>query len=97
MLTKPSRRLIVETEVNWAQVKKTQEWFLAVMSGKMAANTFKGNWLDVDRGYLFRRLKEELDEYIKADKPAHQIQELGDVANVCMMLADKIAHEKTTT
>lgn len=82
-------------EENWAQVERVQKWFLAIMSGKMAANTFKGDWLEVDLDYLYKRLGQELEEYIDASKPAAKIQELGDIANICMMMADKITHEES--
>lgn len=85
---------MMTVEGNWSQVKKTLEWFQSVMLGKMAANTFKGDWLTAPTEALRARLREECIEFYEAKKPASQIQELGDVANICMMLADKIAHEE---
>ena len=70
--------------------------FARKMEKKLDQNRHKGDrpgWLSMSEGQLFNRLVEELGEVAKSlqcDEPARTIMELADVANFCMMLADKI-------
>lgn len=79
----------MEPTENWTQVKKIHKWFSNIMLGKMAANVHKGDWRLATTHALRARLQEELNEYKVAEKPASKVQELADIANIAMMLADK--------
>lgn len=83
----------MEPTENWTLVKKTHKWFSSVMMGKMAANVHKGDWRNVDSDFLKGRLLEEITEFQEATKPASKVLELADIANIAMMLADKVMVE----
>lgn len=83
----------MEPTENWYIVKKTNKWFNSVMLGKMASNVHKGDWRKVTTEYLTNRLEEEIKEFKEAKKPASRVLELADVANVAMLLADKVMIE----
>jgi hypothetical protein len=68
-------------------------WFTAQMEQKLRANDYKGGWHDSKLDDLFDGLLEEVEELrdvVKARKGAHIIEEAADVANFCMMLADRV-------
>lgn len=75
---------------NWDKVGVTVDWFSSLMRGKMAANTHKGDWNDVDLDALEKRLQEELAEFKAAKRKSDKVLELADMANICMLLADNI-------
>jgi NTP pyrophosphatase (non-canonical NTP hydrolase) len=65
------------------------------MEQKLRANDHKGGWDDDTLGALFARLLEEVEELragIDLRSGSCIIDEAADVANFCMMLADRV-HE----
>lgn len=76
--------------------------FVRIMEGKLVATDYKAHWNHTDQisgdhalpmSYLFGRIQEEVRELATAmegGKPHHIVQEAADVANFCMMLADRV-------
>lgn len=74
-------------------------WFAVYMERTLTRNDYKGGWRHCQARYLFRRLREEIDEMeaawnrmIKMKKQNRDatdvIDECADVANFAMMIAD---------
>lgn len=84
----------MEHNDNWKQVKETSDWFISCMMGKMAFNTHKGDWLETGLSDLRARLTQEMGELSDAiagdEKKANIISECSDIANIAMMIADKV-------
>lgn len=102
---KPTK--IVESESNAQKLRESVEWFSGKMEQKLKANTHKGGWGESELGWLFVRLKEEVEELHNAINDrviptpffgvSHTeeeiIQECADVANFAMMIADKFGKQ----
>ena len=73
--------------------RDTLSWFAEEMEKKLRANDHKDGWHDCSLNWLFDRLLEEVEEL--RQECARQaglgvIDEATDVANYCMMLADRV-------
>lgn len=70
--------------------------FATLMEAKLADNEYKGGWKGETPGYLMERAWEEMQEAqealtVSADTPGYKMNlgdELADVANMLMMVAD---------
>ena len=70
------------------------------MLKKMRKHRKKAHWRTVTNEYLFTRLCDEAEELaneLMVDKPSAKsiILECADIANFCMMIADKARKDKT--
>lgn len=77
-------------------------WFVDQMKAKLSKpeNQAKGEWRDSDIPQLLDHLEDELDEMYSAiaeEKPTDDIlAECADVANLAMMVADKVKTVRET-
>jgi hypothetical protein len=81
------------------EVRPRLDWFVDEMRGKLAAerNQQKSDWRDVDPVVLLRMLEAECDEVraaLVSGDPGHVVWECADVANVAMMLADRVGRPR---
>lgn len=95
MATKESADLPKVTETYFGNIKIRPEvaWFAGRMEQKLRNNDHKGGWQKDTLDALFKRVLEEVEELrgvVKSRKSAHIIDEAADVANFCMMLADRV-------
>lgn len=90
------------------ELRSEVEWFAKIMEKKLRENDHKGGWHRDGLGALLKRIEEELDEAKEAledftiavsmegenkDEAARKaIDELADIANFCMMAADRVKH-----
>lgn len=78
------------------KIRESVLFFAAEMDKKLRENDHKGDWLDLDLGYLQQRLLEEVNELFQSIKQGdnkNSIKEAADVGNFSMMIAD-IIHRK---
>ncbi len=73
--------------------RESVPWFSEQMEKKLLANDHKPGWNGLPDPYFVSRAQDELQELAEAlargMSPEDIIQECADVANFCMMLADK--------
>ena len=81
------------------------EWFSKIMEQKLRKNDYKGGWGGEDVSWLFSRAGEELEELRQVLKKSDCIDcnipdvgyedeiifEAADVANLMMMIADRVS------
>ena len=70
--------------------------FAQAMEEKLRENDYKGGWKGCDMQYLSMRLTQEREELRKAVErgdPTEVLREAADVANFCMMIAEKVARD----
>lgn len=82
-------RIRAEALMEAADIRQEVSWFSLEMERKLKANDHKGGWRDCSMDYLFRRLREEMDELALAEGD-DIIDEAADVANFAMMIADRL-------
>jgi len=87
----------VKLSATWPFVRD----FARAMEHKLDVNRHKGDregWLAESMSDLFNRLQEECEELACAvidGKPKREVlDEAADIANFCMMIADKYAEER---
>ena len=78
--------------INTDMVRNPVRVFANAMELKLKVNDYKGGWQPerCSIAYLKGRLKQEIHEYETSSDP----RELLDIANFCMMIADKYAEER---
>lgn len=89
----------LESEVKKLQIEKESfirepiQWFAKQMERKLREHDDRGGWDDERLDWLFDRLIEEVEELrveVNRSSELYIINEAADVANFCMMLADKV-------
>lgn len=78
--------------------RESVKWFARLMEKTLRRNDYKKHWHFKSGRYLHNKLKEEIGEFEEAinKTPADKeeiVQELIDIANVAMMIADKIENQ----
>lgn len=74
--------------------------FAVAMERKLRANDYKGGWEDEPLEYLIDHAWDELHELNKSlfpessADPALCVDEAADIANYCMMIADRFLRER---
>lgn len=84
---------VPETYFGNIKIRPQVAWFAGRMEQKLRANDHKGGWEDDYLDALFKRLLEEVEELrreVKERNGLSIIDEAVDVANFCMMLADRV-------
>ena len=88
-------------------MREVVQWFGERMEEELSKNDHKRGWYGETPGWLFRRLRQELDELgralrgtrhmrsITTEQQANEIiAEAADVANFAMMIADKARQKR---
>lgn len=87
------------------QPRESIMWFARLMEAKLQENDHKQHWSECDMQYLHERLHQEvgeLDEEVKIAmvtklNSPNMPWEAADVANFCMMIAEKAAKRTSKT
>lgn len=80
------------------RIQQSTRWFCGEMRKKLRENEHKRGWDDCSIHYLIGRLHQEIYElhneiFAQKKDSIKIVREAADVANFCMMIAEKFKHK----